>query len=383
LLKQALFYACLLISTAEAFMDESNSDGPDRADIAAKGGRARAAKLGDERRSEIARNAAVERWSSPVHHALDEGQVDLAGMSFRCAVLDNELRVISGTEFMRVLGIYRSGALSTRRSASDEVHFPLHLAFKNLRPFILEDERLVEALRNPIRYRELGRSIAEGIPGTVLRRILSVWVRAHQAGVLGPSQERVAQKAQVLLDGLADTAIDALIDEATGYQKRRAHDALQRLLAAYVRPEFRPYKTKFPISFYEQIYRVMGWPFDASSSARTAYVGKLTNKLIYEPLPPGVFEELRRKNPVDPMTKRRKRKHFQLLTEDVGDPHVSDQIKAVITLLRATPNGQWKFFEVLFNHAFPPAQLNLFLADEIERLSLAPSDPLMLEAPPK
>jgi hypothetical protein len=51
--------------------------------------------------------------------------------------------------------------------------------------------------------------------------------------------------------------------------------------------------------------------------------------------------------------------------------------------LRATPNGQWKFFEVLFNHAFPPAQLNLFLADEIERLSLAPSDPLMLEAPPK
>jgi hypothetical protein len=65
------------------------------------------------------------------------------------------------------------------------------------------------ALRNPIRYREAGRSVAESIPGTVLRRILSVWVRAHHAGVLGPSQERVAQKAQILLDGLADTAIDA------------------------------------------------------------------------------------------------------------------------------------------------------------------------------
>jgi hypothetical protein len=38
------------------------------------------------------------------------------------------------------------------------------------------------------------------------------------------------------------TAIDALIDEATGHQKRRAHDALQRLLAAYVRPEFRTYE---------------------------------------------------------------------------------------------------------------------------------------------
>ena len=345
---------------------------PNRAEISALGGRARAAKLGPEKRSEIAKKAAVGRWSGHVHHALDEGQVNLAGMVFRCAVLDDETRVISGTEFMRAMGIYRSGALSTRRSDTDEVHFPLHLAFKNLRPYIFEDEELMRALRNPIRYREAGRAVAEGIPGTVLRRILSVWVRAHHAGVLGPSQEKVAQKAQVLLDSLADTAIDALIDEATGYQKRRAHDALQRILQAYVRPEFRAYQSRFPISFYEQIYRVMGWPFDAASSARTAYVGKLTNQLIYEPLPPGVLEGLRRKNPVDPVTKRRKRKHFQYLTEDVGDPHVDKQITAVTTLLRATPDGQWKFFEMLFKQAFPPAQPDLFLADEIARLRIAP-----------
>jgi hypothetical protein len=184
----------------------------------------------------------------------------------------------------------------------------------------------------------------------------------------------VAEKAQVLLDGLADTAIDALIDEATGYQKRRAHDALQKILAAYVRPEFRSYKSKFPISFYEQIYRVMGWPFDAASTARTAYVGKLTNSLIYEQLPPGVLEGLRRKNPTDPVTKRRKRKHFQFLTEDIGNQHVDKQITAVTTLLRATPNGQWKFFETLFKQAFPPAQPDLFMADEIERLRIAPPD---------
>jgi hypothetical protein len=29
-------------------------------------------------------------------------------------------------------------------------YFPLHLAFKNLRPYILEDTELVEALREPI-----------------------------------------------------------------------------------------------------------------------------------------------------------------------------------------------------------------------------------------
>lgn len=115
----------------------------------------------------------------------------------------------------------------------------------------------------------------------------------------------------------------------------------------------------------------MGWPFDANSTARTAYVGKLTSKLIYEQLPPGVFDELRRKNPVDPVTRRRTRNHFQFLTDDVGNPHVEKQITAVTTLLRATPSGQWKFFETLFNSALPPAQPDLFMSEEIEWLRLA------------
>jgi hypothetical protein len=194
-------------------------------------------------------------------------------------------------------------------------------------------------------------------------------VRAHAAGVLGPAQEKIAQKAQIFLDGLADLAIDALIDEATGYQKRRAHDSLQKLLAAYVLPEFRSYHTKFPISYYEQLYRVLGWKFDASSTARSSYIGKLTNKLIYDRLPPGVHEEIKRKNPTNPVTKRRDKKNFQLLTEDTGEPHLNDLIKSTITLLRATPTGQWKFFEMLFKQAYPPQQGELFIAQEMEMLS--------------
>src|SRR5437868_1606074 len=101
-----------------------------------------------------AKLGAVARWDGEVvRFAIDEGEVELGNLTFRCAVLDDESRVINGTEFMRAMGIYRSGALSTRRSDDDEVYFPLHLAFKNLRPFILEDQELVEALRVPIRYR--------------------------------------------------------------------------------------------------------------------------------------------------------------------------------------------------------------------------------------
>jgi hypothetical protein len=318
-----------------------------------------------------AKAAAMARWEGGGDHvrfAIDEGHLDFAGMRFGCAVLDDESRVISGTEFMRVMGIYRSGALSTRRSQDDGFYVPLHLAFKNLRPFILEDSELVEAIREPIRYRSQSGSIAEGIPGQVLRRICSVWVRAHGAGVLGPSQEKIAEKAQVLLDALADVAIVALIDEATGYQKRRAHNELQKILAAYISPELLPWQKRFPLSYYEQIHRVMDWPFNAASTARSSYIGKLTNKLIYEKLPPGVLDELRRRNPTDPATKRRRRKHHQLLTNDVGNPHLRNQIMAVTTLLRATPDGNWRFFEKLFNQAFPPPQGDLFSKLELEKL---------------
>jgi hypothetical protein len=323
-------------------------------------------------RSEVARTAALARWSDQgnrVRFSIGEGILTFVGMQFRCAVLDDESRVISGTEFMRVMGIYRSGALSTRRSEDDGIYFPLHLAFKNLRPYILEDTELVEALREPIRYREIKGNIAEGIPGQVLRRICSVWVRAQRDGVLGRSQERIAAKAQILVEALADVAIIALIDEATGYQKRRALNELQKILAAYIAPELQPWLPRFPISYYEQIHRVMGWRFDAASTARSAYIGTLTNKLIYEKLPPGVLGELQRRNPTDPQTKRRKHEHHQLLTNDIGNPHLHNQIVAVTALLRATPDGNWRFFENLFNHAYPPPQGDLFVGLELEKLT--------------
>jgi hypothetical protein len=112
----------------------------------------------------------------------------------------------------------------------------------------------------------------------------------------------------------------------------------------------------------------MGWPFDASSTSRSAYIGKLTNRLIYDKLPPGVLEGLRRRNPTDPVTKRRRHKHHQLLTNDVGNPHLHNQITAVTTLFRATPDGNWRFFETLFNHAYPPPQGDLFATLELEKL---------------
>ena len=56
-------------------------------------------------------------------------------------------------------------------------------------------------------------------------------------------------------------------------------------------------------------------------------------------------------NPKNPKTKRRSAKHFQHLSEDIGQPDLRDHLLQVIALLRAASN--WRIFERLFARAFP------------------------------
>ena len=83
----------------------------------------------------------------------------------------------------------------------------------------------------------------------------------------------------------------------------------------------------------------------------TQYIGKLTNKYVYEKLPPGVLSKIRELNPVNPRTKRRSAKHFQHLSADIGQPDLRDHLLQVIALLKAASN--WRIFERLFARAFP------------------------------
>ena len=80
--------------------------------------------------------------------------------------------------------------------------------------------------------------------------------------------------------------------------------------------------------------------------------------MIYDPLPPGVIDELESKNPYDPTKKRRKHLHHRLLTTDVGHPHLEKQIVSVTTLLSVSDN--WEEFATLFCKKFKPKSGDLF-----------------------
>jgi hypothetical protein len=203
---------------------------------------------------------------------------------------------------------------------------------------------------NPIKFRTPNGNVAYGYEATILADICDAVLQARAEGKLQKQQEHIARQCEILVRGFARVGIIALIDEATGYQEVRARQALEKILEKFISDELLKWAKMFPDEFYTQMARLRGLHYSEIATKRPPYIGRLTNDIVYERLAPGVLEELKRKNPKDDKG-RRKHKHFQYLTEDIGNPRLREHLWAVIGLMRASSN--WRNFYSLLNRAFP------------------------------
>lgn len=121
--------------------------------MASKGGKARAAKMTPEERSEASRRAAEARWAAKLPKATHMGELNLAGHNIACAVLGDGRRVISQQSFIQAIG--RTGSLRTAARTEDGDFFktPAFLAADNLKPYV--DRYLESASTTPIVYRPI------------------------------------------------------------------------------------------------------------------------------------------------------------------------------------------------------------------------------------
>jgi hypothetical protein len=148
-----------------------------------------------------------------------------------------------------------------------------------------------------------------------------------------------------------------------GYQEDREKNELRRILEAYISGELLAWAERFPKEFYREMFRLQGWQFDPMSVKRPRMVGKLTKALIYKKLPPGVVEELEKKNPPVYDKGYRKYQHHRYLTPGIGNVHLEKQVASVTTLMKISPS--WEVFKRHFDAAFPPAEKQTsFLPDE-------------------
>lgn len=315
----------------------------------ARGGVARARNLDPDRRSEIASKAAAARWHKADLPLAEFGSADrplrILDAEIPCYVLSDGTRVLTQEGFLSALGRAKKAKGGTGASTGVD-NLPAFLAANNLKTLISND--IIESTA-PVEFRLPTGGRAFGFRAELLPKVCNIYLRARDKNLLLPSQKRLAQQADMLVRGLAETGIVALVDEATGYQQVRARDALQAYLDRFLRKELAAWVKVFPDEFFQELFRLKRWQWKGTSR-RPGVVGHYINDLVYERLGPGVLIELERRNPSDGKGQRKSR-HHQWLTEEIGNPALAQHLYALIGFMRAEDN--WDAFKARFHRAYP------------------------------
>lgn len=288
--------------------DEKKSDMAEAAKAlskagASKGGIARRENMSPERRRESARKAVQARWAKakgtnasasgtanlPV--AKHRGFLNLVGMEIPCYVLDNGQRVIGRTSATEMLtGIKGGGALEKYLGVAQLKPFvDMNLVLEKMSAFSLPE---VEGLERDVK----------GLPTDLMIDICQGFVSALEAHGRQDSETKLtkrqldmAVKAGMFVAACAKVGLDALVDEATGYQYDRAADALQVKLRAYLEDEMRKWEKTFPDELWLEFGRLTNWK--GAVTKRPKYWGKLVMELVYEYLDPDVAKWLKENAP--------------------------------------------------------------------------------------
>lgn len=299
------------------------------------GGVASRAKLTPEERSESARNAAlakselaklpVAQWGSP------DAPLVIGDAKIPCYVLEDGTRVLSQEGFLGAIGRAKKAKGGSGASALEEGvdRMPSFLSANNLKPFISND--LIEST-TPVVFRTVSGQKAFGYRAELLPKVCMVYLEARDAGATTPAQAHVVRAADILIRGLAEVGIVALVDEATGYQKSRAKDSLAKILEAFVAKELQPWVKTFPTDYYEHLFRLYGYQFppEGRPQWRPQFFGKITNNVVYERLAPDVLPGLKKAA----SKAEKKAKLHQWLSGDIGHPKLREHLASIVTLLK-------------------------------------------------
>ncbi|PTU70789.1 P63C domain-containing protein [Chromobacterium haemolyticum] len=307
----------------------------DEAKGRAIGGKARAAKMTPEERLASSQKAvAAKRAKASLPMATHFGEMKIGDSTLQCAVLPDERRVLSQRGVVAALGRKYGGKDFKNTSESGGGNLPFYLTASSLKPFISSE--LEAVVSEPILYvHDKGGGVALGVDAALLPQICDVWLKAREAGVLTKPQLAVAQRAEVLMRGLAHVGIIALIDEATGYQRDREKDALAKILEAFVAKELQPWIRTFPPDYYEELFRLRGLKYPPDNPKfRPQYFGTLTNDIVYERLAPGLLEELKKQAAKD----ERKAHLHRRLTQEVGHPKLREHLASIVTAMKLSEN---------------------------------------------
>lgn len=284
---------------------------------------------------ERAVKAANERWNPSIPTAPYNGMLYLGDHDMPCDVLEDGTRLIRRPQFLKAIGRARPSGEDVRRALDENL--PIFATANNLTPYLTAE---IRSASSQIAYKLPNGKKVLGFKSIALPEICRIYLEARKDGILNKQQLLIASSCEVMLMAFAKVGLDALIDEATSYQQVRDKNALQKLLDKYIYEEVRQWTKRFPDEFFKQAYRIHGWQYPRlEGKNHPQCLGKFINKYVYDRLPPGVIEELKRKNPPNEKGNRQF-KHHQFLTEDVGHEKLKYELTKITTVMAVSDKIQ-------------------------------------------
>ena len=94
-----------------------------------------------------------------------------------------------------------------------------------------------------------------GYRAELLADVCDIFADADRAEALRANQQYIADACRLLSQGRMRVGIIGLVDEATGYQRDRAANALAGILDKFIAKELRPWIYTFPDQFYAELFQ--------------------------------------------------------------------------------------------------------------------------------
>lgn len=339
---------------------------------AAKGGNARASTLTPEQRKEISQKAIKTRWSKakgiPIEQvgqvsrspekmqaqiapidmtpiSLFQGELEIGSVKFSCHVLDNGKRVIVTREIVRALTGTIGGNLKG------------YLTTTNIKEY-LDIEKIAE---ESVVFKIPGTQYeATGYEANLLVDICDAYLKARESNKLTNKQKLLAKQAEIIMRACAKVGIIALIDEATGYQKIRAENALRLKLQAFITDELQEWVRMFPEDFFVQLARLENVHY--SPRNRPIRWGKYVLAFVYAAVDKDVARALKERilNP-------HKGQNLHQLLKDYGKEKVIAQIYQVLGIMKTCKTMDE--FKQQFDYIFKKVPLQSTFFDLVDTLN--------------
>ncbi|MDX2001748.1 MAG: P63C domain-containing protein [Chitinophagales bacterium] len=298
--------------------------------------------------------------------AIYNGDVNLNGFIISSAVLDDNRRIFSERSLATAFGIKGGGAYWQKKKLAGKdgsAVLPEYLSAKYLQRFITNELR--EKFEHAVLYTAKSGVEANGVDATIIADICDVYITAKNNGIDNARFLEVADNAYTMLKAFAKVGIIALVDEATGYQDVRMKGELEKIfLQELLLERAKKYQITFPLELYKQWFRLNGWAWKTENAQkRPGVIGKWTNEYVYDRIATGLLAELERRNPKNEKGQR-EFKHFQFLTDEVGEPKLREFFGGLLALAKA--NTSWRKYIEMVNMVYPKQgdQLSLNLVDD-------------------